>query len=104
MSQSLVAAIIAELEKVADPAKAPAMQAYMKTEQPFYGVQAGPRRKAFKAACRNFKTISRQVYEETILTLWQGQYREELYQALEVAEHYRSHRTKAAWPLYERAL
>ena len=84
MSHPLVNAIVAELEKVRDPEKASAMQAYMKTEQPFYGVQAGPRRKAFRAAVKDFKEISRETYVRIIFELWQGQYREEMYQALEV--------------------
>ena len=102
MPHPLVKAIIAELEKVRDPEKAPAMQAYMKTEQPFYGVQAGPRRKAFRAAIKDFKEISRETYECVIFELWQGQYREEMYQALEVAERYRAYRDKESWPIYER--
>ena len=38
------------LEAVADPAKAPVMAAYMKDVAPFFGVQAGPRRAALRAA------------------------------------------------------
>lgn len=37
----MVIAIKGDLEKLADPAKAAEMQAYMKTGQPSYGVQAG---------------------------------------------------------------
>ena len=94
-------AIIIELEKAADPTKAPGMQAYMRTGQPFYGVQAGPRRKAFKAAAKNYKNISRQEYEQIIFELWNGRCREEMYQALETATHYKKYHDLQSWPIYE---
>ncbi|MDX1520191.1 MAG: DNA alkylation repair protein, partial [Anaerolineae bacterium] len=102
MTHPLTRAIKEELAKVRDPEKAPAMQAYMKSDQPFLGVQAGPRKEAFKAAVAPFKQISRADYEQVIFELWQGTYREEMYQALEVAERYKAYRTKESWPIYER--
>jgi len=98
-----MAALINEnLEKIADSNKAKGMQAYMKTTQEFYGVQAGPRRKVFKTVARNFQNITRQEYEQIIFELWNGHYREEMYQALEVAEHYKSYLDIKSWPIYER--
>ena len=90
------------LKKIGDSEKAKGMQAYMKTTQEFYGVQAGPRRKSFKAIARNFKNITREEYEQIIFELWNGHYREEMYQALEVAEHYRNYRDLESWSIYER--
>ncbi len=94
--------LIAALEKLSDPKKATQMQAYMKTTQEFYGVQAGPRRKAFKAVAKGFKAISHQTYEQIIFELWGGRCREDMYQALETAEHYKAYRTPESWPVYER--
>ncbi len=98
----MVIAIKGDLEKLADPAKAAEMQAYMKTGQPFYGVQAGPRRKSFKAAARNFKKITWPEYEQIIFELWRGHTREEMYQALEVAEHYKVYHNLQSWPIYHK--
>jgi 3-methyladenine DNA glycosylase AlkD len=89
------------LQQAGDPDKAVEMQAYMKTTQPFYGVQAGPRRKSFKMIAKQFKQLTRQEYEQVIFELWRGQYREEMYQAFEVAEHYKSYRDIESWSIYE---
>jgi len=59
----LTALIRSQLQEAANPDKAGPMQAYMKTDQPFYGVQANPRRKLFKAAARDHKDLSRKEYE-----------------------------------------
>lgn len=98
----LVEQIKAELQTLADPEIAEGMRAYMKSEQPFYGVKATPRRKSFKTIAKQFKKISFEEYEQTIFELWSGQYREEMYQALEVAEHYKMYRTLESWPIYDR--
>jgi 3-methyladenine DNA glycosylase AlkD len=98
----MVISLSEALAKIRDPEKAKGMQAYMKTTQEFYGVQAGPRRKAFKTVARQYKHISRAEYEEIIFELWAGRYREEMYQALEVAEHYKAFRDLEAWPIYDR--
>lgn len=85
----------------ADGSKAPAMQAYMKTDQPFYGIQATPRRRIFRACAKKFPINSRSEYENVIRELWGGKYREEMYQALEVAENCRAYLDDTSWPLYE---
>jgi len=90
-----------EMKKAGDPVKAEGMQNYLKTGQPFYGVQAGPRRKIFRDASKRFEISSRDEYEELILDLWNGQYREDMYLALDAAEHYREYRDEKSWPLYE---
>lgn len=101
MTHPMTIAIREALEKLRDPAKAPGMQAYMKTDQPFYGVPAPPRRKACKAIAKTFKGLTREEYEQIIFELWQGDYREEMYQALEVARHYKMFQDKTSWPIYE---
>jgi len=90
-----------ELNRLRNPEKAPAMQAYMKTDQPFYGVQSGPRRKSFKAIAKRFKIDDRATYRQVIFELWHGEYREEMYMALEVVEHYKTLRDIQSWPIYE---
>jgi 3-methyladenine DNA glycosylase AlkD/ADP-ribose pyrophosphatase YjhB (NUDIX family) len=91
-----------ELRKAGDPEKAIQMQAYMKTTQRFYGVQAGPRRKIFRKAAKKFAVRSRSEYSQIIFELWNGSHREDMYQALEVAEHYKEFRDKRSWSIYEK--
>lgn len=101
MPHPLVAALHAAMHAAADPEKAAGMQAYMRTDQPFYGVQAGPRRRIFVEQARRFPVTSRAEYEAVILELWNGTFREDQYQALEVAERYKRYRDVESWPLYE---
>ena len=100
MSHSLAVALRQALQAAADPAKAPSMQAYMKTDQPFYGVMAGPRRALFRAALKQHPLRSREEYEENVRDLWYGTYREEMYLALDLAQGAKAYRDLASWPLY----
>lgn len=93
-----------ELKRHGDLTKAPQMQAYMKTDQPFYGVQSKPRKQIFRDAIKKYPITSREDWELIILELWNGTHREEMYQALEVAERYKIYHDEAAWSLFEKLL
>lgn len=98
----LVTFLRAQLEKAGDPGKAVEMRAYMKTDQPFYGVPAGPRRIIFRNGLNLFGITSRREWESAILDLWNGKSREEMYLALDLAERFRKYRTPTAWPLFKK--
>ncbi|WEM45312.1 DNA alkylation repair protein (plasmid) [Photobacterium sp. DA100] len=83
---------------------AKAMQAYMKTDQPFYGVKAPERKAIFKQAREHTKITSFIEYKRLVLWLWSGENREEQYLALDVAEYYKAFRTIDAFPVYEEML
>ncbi|MGK5090862.1 DNA alkylation repair protein [Deltaproteobacteria bacterium TL4] len=89
------------LKRAADPEKATGMQAYMKTDQKFYGVQTPTRKEIFKKAKVLFNIQSYEEYEEIIHELWEGESREEMYFALMIAQHYKCFRTDEAIKLYE---
>ena len=73
----------AGLTDVADPALAPAMQAYMKSAMPYLGVSAVPLRAACKALFADLRYESSAHWQADVLMLWRGaQYREERYAAL----------------------
>ena len=93
-----------ELKQFGNSAKAPQMQAYMKTDQPFYGVQSKQRKLIFRDAIKKFPIISRESWKKVILELWSGTHREEMYQALEVAERYKKYHDETAWNLFEKLL
>ncbi len=97
----LVKHIRKDLAQAGDPEKARKMQAYMKTGQKFYGVQAPVRRKSFKAAAGKFGMVFRKEYRQVIFELWKGDSREEMYQALETAEYYSQYRDEKSWSIYE---
>ena len=106
---TILQAIRAELARVADPARAPAMQAYMKSAMPYHGVAAVPLRAACKRLLADASAASEVFadatsWRETILAIWHGaRFREERYVALEIVGHRsaRAFRTLDALPLYE---
>lgn len=101
---ALIRALRAELRGAADPAKAPAMQAYMKSEMPYLGVQATPLRQAVKPVLAGRRLVSFEEWRDTLLALWRGaRYREERYAAIELAgcPAYRAFQTLEALPVYE---
>jgi 3-methyladenine DNA glycosylase AlkD len=71
------------LQELADPAKAPEMQAYMKSEMPFVGVQKPGRVKLLKSLP---PLESRPEWLDTVQTLWrEATFREERYVALSLS-------------------
>ena len=94
----------AALAAQADPAKASGMQAYMKTDMPFYGVQKPFRVVILRQLVRDFPPADREEYEELVLGLWDLHHREEKYLALGVARHFGEHVTPSSLPLYRRLI
>jgi 3-methyladenine DNA glycosylase AlkD len=99
-----IAQVRASLQSAADPEKAKAMQAYMKTDMPFYGVQKTARTGILRDLVRDFPPADRAGYEELIVALWQLSHREEKYLALGVARHFRDYVTPEGLPLYRRLI
>lgn len=101
MSETLAEVLRSQLQACADPEKAQAMQAYMKTSQPFSGVDAPTRKRLFSAAKKQFPLKTFADYSDNVLELWHGVTREEMYMGLAVAESYKKFRTDLAMPLFE---
>jgi 3-methyladenine DNA glycosylase AlkD len=100
----MIDAIRRELAARADPAKAPGMQAYMKSAMPFLGVQKAGRVEVARAVFPAYALDGFDAWRDTVLRLWrEATYREERYLAIALARdrRYRAHRTMAALPLYE---
>jgi len=91
----------AELKALAQPAKAEEMAAYMRTEMPFYGVQKPERLPVIREFKRQFAPHSLKSYCDNILALWEGQYREEKYLAINYAESFSQFIVPQALPTYE---
>jgi 3-methyladenine DNA glycosylase AlkD len=100
----LVDAVRKGLAARADPAKAPQMQAYMKSPMPYRGVPTPTLRMICREAFRVPRLATFAAWRATALELWRGAaYREERYAAIELCGHrfYRDFQTLAALPLYE---
>lgn len=101
---SLRKAVQLALREVAEPDKAPAMQAYMKSAMPFIGVQAGPRRTALKRVFAEHRLGSAPEWRRAVLGLWrEAEFREERYAAIELSgfRFYREFQTLYTVPMYE---
>jgi 3-methyladenine DNA glycosylase AlkD len=103
-SRALAAAVRSGLAAAGDPARAPGMQRYMKSELPFRGV-ASPARKALAAELFAAHPLPDEAALATAaLTLWrEAAYREERYLAIDLTGHrtYLAWQTPALLPLYE---
>ena len=104
MTRPLVRAVRAALKKAADPIRAPQMQAYMKSEMPYLGVQTPGQRVIWKQVFGAFPLPSAEEWRDTSLELWRGaRFREERYGAIALTglRHYAEYRTVAAMPMFE---
>jgi 3-methyladenine DNA glycosylase AlkD len=103
-SDELARYVTAELKRLADPAKAPAMAAYMKTAQPFFGVPTPIRTAMLKQMGERFAPIDQQSYVRCVMALWKLPHREERYCAIAFARRYEQFITLESLPLYERMI
>lgn len=97
-------AIRSALAAVAEPARAPEMQAYMKSEMPYLGVTTPRRREALRGIFAAYPFASAAAWRTDVLALWRSaEYREERYAALHLSGHRkaRSFQTLEALPMYE---
>jgi 3-methyladenine DNA glycosylase AlkD len=90
------------LAEQADPEKAAGMQAYMKTDMPFYGVQKPGRVPIARVLVKSYPPTSRDDYERLVLALWRLPHREEKYIAQAVAVSHHRFIVPASLPLYRR--
>ena len=82
---SLAQALRAKLNEAADPARAPGMQAYMKSAMPYLGVAAVPLRRVCKAVFVDLAWPGGAAWQAAVLAIWRGAaYREERYAAIEL--------------------
>jgi 3-methyladenine DNA glycosylase AlkD len=102
MKSEIARYVTAQLKLLADPAKAPAMAAYMKTTQPFLGVPTPMRAAMLKQMGDRFAPPDQKSYARSVMALWKLPHREEQYCAISFARRYAPFITPASLPLYER--
>lgn len=102
VDRHLVGAVQTGLAGLADPVKAPQMQAYMKSAMPFRGVSATPARVLYRRLIEAHPLVSVADWRDTIRELFDhAEFREERYAALAIVRHrrYSGYLTAAALPL-----
>jgi 3-methyladenine DNA glycosylase AlkD len=93
-----------ELKALSNQEKAAGMQAYMKTDMPFYGVQKPARTQILRHLKKEHRPANREEYEVLILALWRLPHREEKYLAQGVATSFKDFMVPATLPLYRRMI
>ena len=100
----LAATVRREFGRVADPVRAPQMQAYMKSAMPYYGLTAPLLRKTLKGIFATREFADADDWRDEVLGMWRGaRYREERYAAIELTGVRRAaaFQAPAAMPMYE---
>lgn len=96
--------IRAALAAVSEPARAPQMQAYMKSEMPYLGVTAPKLRRAVRDVFATYPFESATAWRADVLALWRSaDVREERYAAIQLSGHRKAKafQTLEALPMYE---
>jgi 3-methyladenine DNA glycosylase AlkD len=104
MAADPVLTLRAALVEAADPSRASAMQAYMKSAMPYHGVSAVPLRQICKALFKDLTWPDSDAWQRDVLALWRGaEFREERYAAIELTgvKAARPFHTLDALPMYE---
>ena len=104
IDKALVAAVRRELKAAADPSRAPAMQAYMKSAMPYYGVGSPGQAAIWKKLFRSHVLSDAASWRETTLAMWRGaKFREERYGAIALSgeKAYLPWQTLDTVPMYE---
>lgn len=94
----------AALEDVADPARAPKMQSYMKSAMPYHGVASPALKTVCKQVLARHEVTTAAAWRRDVLALWRGaRFREERYAAIALAadRRARAFQTPDAMGMYE---
>jgi 3-methyladenine DNA glycosylase AlkD len=101
---TLAATLRTRLSAIADPGRAPGMQAYMKSAMPYLGVSAVPLRALCKTVFADLRYADSAAWQRDVLEIWHGaQFREERHAAIELTgiRAARPFQTMDALGLYE---
>ena len=100
----LLALLRTELARAGDPKKTAAMQAYMKSAMPYWGVQTPAQRAITRRLFTAHRFASASAWRAACLKIWRSaKYREERYAAIELTgcKYYRDWQTPDTLPMYE---
>lgn len=102
--ETLTGFVAAELQHAANPEKAGPMAAYMKTDQPFYGVHKPGQTAIYTEMIERWAPADRSEYRKAVLALWGRPHREEQYLAIGYAKAFPRFISLASLPLYRRLI
>jgi 3-methyladenine DNA glycosylase AlkD len=103
-AEALAAFVRESFEALANPEQAAPMAAYMKTDQPFYGIKKPSRVPVYRAMKRRSPPADQATYEACVRALWALPHRECQYTAIEYAMQHRGFIRRESLPLYEQLI
>lgn len=104
MTHPLARAVREALKSASDPAKAPQMQAYMRSAMPYRGVSSPAQKVIWRQVFPAHPLSSRAEWQRMALELWRGAaFREERYAAIALTDLrvYAPYRRMASVPMFE---
>jgi len=104
MRPDLLSRLRRELAAAADSARAPLMQAYMKSAMPYHGVSSPKMRLVCRSVFAGVDFPSADAWRRAVLSIWcRASHREERYAAIELTEikRFAPFQTMNALPMYE---
>jgi 3-methyladenine DNA glycosylase AlkD len=107
VTSRLLPRLRASFKEVADHAKAPGMQAYMKSAMPYHGVTMPQVRAVTRRVFADLRFTDCDSWREEVLAIWRGaKFREERYAAIELAgdRRFAQCMTPDALPMFEQMI
>jgi 3-methyladenine DNA glycosylase AlkD len=104
---NLIRELRLRLQEAADPARAPGMQAYMKSTMPYLGVTSTPLQRLANEVFKANPLPSLASWRDTVLELWRtATHREERYAAVHLTGYrlYREYQSPGLLPMYTELL
>lgn len=104
IAEQILTELRRELIQYEDPQQAKMMAAYMRTNEPFRGIQSTLRREILRRILSPYRIMNDYDYAESVTLLWNSPGREEKYCAIDVALKYKKQITPDKIVLFESML
>ncbi len=93
--------VTTEFRALSDPAIAPQMAAYMKSDMPFWGIKSPQRVPVLRAVVKDFAPADAEDYRGSVRELWDLPHREDKYAAIHYARAFKQYQVPDMLDLYE---
>jgi len=97
-----IAFIQEQFKAMGNPVKVAQFQKYLKTTQPMYGINAGPRKDILALSIKKYPIKNFEDYLNFVQELWTATNRELQYCAIDTAVKFKKFHLISAWSLFER--
>lgn len=96
--------VSSQFANLADPETGRQMAAYMKTDDPFWGIKKPRQVPVLKAMVKQYQVTSQRAYRSNVLDLWALPHREEKYAAIQYAKAFKEFQVPQSMPLFRKLI